>query len=94
VISVASHWIGTELRACLEAFVAGDVRRATELNQALLSSFRFEGTDRWPNPLPSKAILREQGLKVGQCRWPMGPADDELEAAAQALLQELDVLRG
>jgi 4-hydroxy-tetrahydrodipicolinate synthase len=94
VISVASHWIGTELRECLEAFVAGDPCRATELNQALLSSFRFEGSDRWPNPLPSKAILRAQGLKVGQCRWPMGPADDELEAAAAALLRELGVLRG
>ena len=94
VISVASHWIGVEMRACLESFVAGDVTTATAINQTLLSSFRFEGSDRWPNPLPSKAILRAQGLAVGQCRLPMGPADPQLEAAATALLEELSVLRG
>ena len=94
VISVASHWIGLEMAAMLEAFVAGEVERATDLNRRLLSSYRFEGSDRWPNPLPSKAILRAQGHPVGQCRLPMGPADAELEAAAAALLEELGGARG
>jgi 4-hydroxy-tetrahydrodipicolinate synthase len=93
VISVAAHWIGVEMAACLEAFVAGDVVGATARNAALLSSYRFESSDRWPNPLPSKAVLRAQGIAVGQCRLPMGPADAELDAAAVALCRELDRLR-
>jgi len=94
VISVASHWIGTQMRYTLEAFVAGDVVRAATLNQTLLSSYRFESSEQWPNPLPSKAILRAQGVAVGQCRLPMGVADDALDEAARALLVELGLPRG
>ena len=94
VISVASHWIGNELKACLEAFVAGEVTRATALNAELVSSYRFESTERWPSPLPTKAVLRAMGLRVGQCRLPMGPADAELDAAAASLLESLGRARG
>ena len=89
VISVASHWVGKEMKDCFEAFAAGDVARAAEINRTLLASYRFEGSERWPNPEPSKAILRALGLPVGQCRLPMGPPDPELDAAASALLASL-----
>jgi 4-hydroxy-tetrahydrodipicolinate synthase len=91
---VAAHWIGRELAACLEAFFAGELEEAIRLNAGLLSSYRFESSERWPNPLPSKAMLRAQGHRVGQCRLPMGPADAELDAAASALCRELEVSRG
>ena len=89
VISVASHWVGAEMKAAMEAFARGDVTEAILLNKRLLESYRFEGSERWPNPEPSKAILRAQGLPVGNCRLPMGPADPELDAAAVALLARL-----
>ncbi len=94
VVSVASHWTGVAMKKCLESFVAGDVVAAAEGNKGLLSSYRFEGSDRWPNPMPTKAILRAMGLPAGECRLPMGPADAELDAAAGDLIAELGLPRG
>ena len=94
VVSVASHWVGERMRACIDAFFAGEVERATEINADLLPSYTFEGSDEWPNPLPTKAVLRAMGVDVGQCRLPMGPADADLDAQAKALVATLGLVRG
>jgi 4-hydroxy-tetrahydrodipicolinate synthase len=83
VISVASHWCGPQMAAMLESFLKGDLQDAVERHGELLDSFRFESTERWPNPLPAKAVLRAMGHAVGQCRLPIGPSDDALDAAAR-----------
>jgi 4-hydroxy-tetrahydrodipicolinate synthase len=66
----------------ISLFLKGDLEAAVAQHAALLDSFAFESSDRWPNPLPAKAVLRAIGLRVGQCRLPMGAADDELDARA------------
>jgi len=86
VISVAAHWIGPQLRQVVDAFAAGDLSAAITGNAELLDSFDFESTDEFPNPLPAKAILRALGLRVGQCRLPMGASTPELDAQAQKVL--------
>jgi 4-hydroxy-tetrahydrodipicolinate synthase len=86
VISVASHWVGPQFRAVVDAFMAGDLATAIQGNAELLDSFDFEGTDEFPNPLPAKAALRALGLKVGQCRLPMGVSTPELDAQAAKIL--------
>jgi 4-hydroxy-tetrahydrodipicolinate synthase len=86
VISVASHWIGPQFKTVVQAFMAGDLAGAIAGNAELLDSFDFEGSEDYPNPLPTKAILRALGLKVGQCRLPMGASTPELEAQAAKLL--------
>jgi len=92
VISVASHWVGETFGAMIEAFLASDLTRAKELNASMIPSFRYESSDRWPNPLPTKAILRSMSLPVGQCRLPMGPADAELDQRASELAASLGLL--
>jgi 4-hydroxy-tetrahydrodipicolinate synthase len=82
LVSVASHWVGPRLRAVIDAFMAGDLSTAIEGNAELLDSFDFESSPEFPNPLPAKAALRALGLRVGQCRLPMGPATPELDAQA------------
>ena len=89
VVSVASHWTGRLQQRLLEAFWKGDVASARQLNARLLPSFAFESTDDAPNPVPTKAVLRHLGLPSGQCRLPLGPAPDRLDAAAAALLAPL-----
>ena len=79
VISVASHWVGPQFRRVIDAFLAGG-------QAELLDSFDFESSEEFPNPLPTKAILRALGLRVGQCRLPMGDATSELEAHAAKVL--------
>ncbi len=86
VISVAAHWIAPQLRQVIDSFVAGDLVAAIAGNAELLDSFDFESTAEYPNPLPAKAMLRALGLKVGQCRLPMGASTPELDTQAQKIL--------
>lgn len=92
VVGVASHWTGAAQKELIQAFFKGDVDHARELNAALASSYDFEGSDAFPNPVPTKAVMRQLGLPVGQCRLPMGPATAELDDAAKALLNSLGSL--
>ena len=92
VVSVASHWVGDMMQAVIGAFLSGDQEKVTELESVLSVSYDFESTERWPNPLPTKAVLRALGLNVGQCRLPMGPSDPDLDLAATALVTQLGLL--
>ncbi|HUR77174.1 MAG TPA: 4-hydroxy-tetrahydrodipicolinate synthase [Acidimicrobiales bacterium] len=92
IVGVASHWTGAAQKAMIDSFFQGDVDRSRERNAALLSSYEFEGGDAYPNPLPAKAVMRQLGLPVGQCRLPMGPAPSELDEAAKALLASIGPL--
>jgi 4-hydroxy-tetrahydrodipicolinate synthase len=86
VVSVAAHWIGPQFRRVVDAFLAGDLDSAIAGNAELLDSFDFESTPEFPNPLPAKAVLRALGLRVGQCRLPMGASTPELESQAAKIL--------
>ena len=86
LISVASHWCGIELANVIALFEKGDHDAAISHQAPLLGSFGFLSTERWPNPLPAKAVLRAIGLAVGQCRLPLGRSDEELDAAARELV--------
>jgi 4-hydroxy-tetrahydrodipicolinate synthase len=94
VISVASHWVGRQMGEFIAAFARGDVEAARRGNAEILDAYRFESSERWPNPLPTKAVLRAMGLRVGQCRLPMGAADAELDAQAAALVAGLGLADG
>lgn len=88
-IGVATHWIGNEVQSMMQAFFGGDVARAAEINRRLVPSYAFETSDEAPNPVPTKAVLRVQGLPAGPCRPPMGPEPDGLELEAKTLLASL-----
>jgi 4-hydroxy-tetrahydrodipicolinate synthase len=92
VVGVASHWSAAAQKDMIEAFFKGDVDRARELNAALAASYEFEGSDAFPNPVPTKAVMRCLGLPVGECRLPMGPGSPDLDAAAAKLLASLGSL--
>ncbi len=56
--------------------------KARELNALLIESYDFETGDLTPNPIPAKAMMRALGQPAGQCRLPLGPAPEGLEARA------------
>jgi 4-hydroxy-tetrahydrodipicolinate synthase len=93
VVSVAAHWIGPELAEMMDRFFAGDVTGAAKLNRELVDAMAFQSSDDAPNPLPSKAILRAMGVRVGECRLPHGPAPGWLEERAEAVLSDLESWR-
>ena len=82
VIGVCTHWAAEEMGQMIDAFRAGDLDGARAANARLLPSFAFETGDLAPNPMPAKALLRAIGQPAGQCRLPLGPAPEGLEAAA------------
>ena len=86
VVSVAAHWIGPQFRRVIDAFLAGDLAGAIAGQAELLDSFDFESSPEFPNPLPAKAAMRALGLRVGQCRLPMGAATPELDTQAAKIL--------
>ncbi len=94
IVSVAAHWAGPEFAALVGAAAAGEWDRARALNEVLAESCAFESSEAHPNPLPAKAALRALGLAVGQCRWPLGPSDPELDARAAQVVSSLKELRG
>lgn len=68
-VSVVGHVVTPELRALVEAYVSGDVQKATEIHQKLLPV--FTGMFRTQGVMTSKAALALQGLPAGPLRAPM-----------------------
>ena len=62
---------------------------AQKINAKLLESFDFESGDDAPNPVPTKAMLRTIGLRVGEPRLPMGPTPEGLEDRAREVYARL-----
>lgn len=89
VISVASHWVGRQMGEMIDAFNKGDVEAARRINAGLLASYDYESSPDAVNPVPTKTMLRVIGLKVGECRPPMGPAPEGLSERARRVLEEL-----
>lgn len=86
-IGVATHWCGQETVQMFDAFKSGDVVRARELNALMIPSFGYKSMDDAPNPIPTKAMMRMLGHKVGHGRSPMHIEPPALEAAARALIE-------
>jgi 4-hydroxy-tetrahydrodipicolinate synthase len=89
IISVAAHWAAPEMSEMVSALQRGDVVKARELNALLIESYDFETSDLTPNPIPAKAMMRILGQPAGQCRLPLGPAPEGLEARARAVHDRL-----
>ena len=73
-VGVATHWTGTDHQEMFDLWEKGDTAGARLVNSRMLESFAFETGDEAPNPIPTKAMMRHLGFKVGQARLPMGPA--------------------
>lgn len=94
VVGVATHWCGVDVAEMLALWAKGDTDGARRVNARLLESWAFETGDDAPNPVPAKAMLREMGLPVGECRLPMGPTPDWLPGRAREVLANLQASRG
>ncbi|MDE3044117.1 MAG: 4-hydroxy-tetrahydrodipicolinate synthase [Acidobacteriota bacterium] len=89
VVSVAAHWAGAEFAALVAAALAGDPVRAGAINEQLRPSIEFESSEVYPNPLPTKAMMRQLGFAVGECRLPHAGGDEVLDARAHDVLTQL-----
>lgn len=88
-ISVVSHWAGGDIAEMFADLAKGDLEGARAINSALMTSYGIVSTDDAPNPLPAKAMMRRLGLRVGECRLPMGRAPASLDERAADVLAGL-----
>jgi 4-hydroxy-tetrahydrodipicolinate synthase len=90
VVSVAAHLAGREIKAMIEAFQAGDVRKALALHLRLFPLFKvlFVTT----NPTPVKAALALAGFEVGGLRLPLVEATPKEREQIGAVLKDLALL--
>lgn len=69
VVSIASHLVGKEIKAMLEAFACGDNEHALQLHRYLMPMFK--GLFITTNPIPVKEALNMMGMQMGSFRLPL-----------------------
>ncbi len=89
VVGVVTHYVGQVMADMIAAFSAGDVARAAELNRSMVPAFGHFAYDDAPSPVPTKSMMNVLGVKVGDCRLPMGPAPDDIDDRSKAVLAAL-----
>ncbi|MEH7882715.1 4-hydroxy-tetrahydrodipicolinate synthase [Bacillus sp. JJ1609] len=83
IVSVASHVIGNEMQAMVDAFLSGRNADAAKLHQRLLPI--MQGLFAAPSPGPVKTALQLKGLDVGSVRLPMVPLTEQERSAIAKL---------
>ena len=90
VVSVASHVAGPQIKEMVDAYLAGDPRKATRIHLTLFPLFRslFVTT----NPIPVKFALRLKGFDAGKVRLPLLSLGEKEEAVVKAAMKEAGIL--
>lgn len=89
VVSVASHLVGPQLKEMMDAFFAGDVRRAARLHQQYAPL--FEGLFITSNPVPVKYAMHLKGMCESTVRLPLVPPTEAEQRSIRDLLERLNI---
>lgn len=90
VVSVASHIIGSDMQSMVDAFNAGDVKKAAAIHRQLLPVMK--GLFKAPSPAPVKAALRMKGIDVGSVRLPLVDVTEEEATNLHHLMKQLELV--
>lgn len=90
VVSVASHVVGSEIGAMVDAFFAGDFDKARTIHYKYLPVFK--GLFAAPNPTCLKYFLSRMGLISSRLRLPLVPLDAKQKSQMDALLESANLL--
>lgn len=91
LVSVAGHLVARQMRALIEACLAGDLVGAAGLHHRLTPLIDVLFIE--SNPIPVKHALNELGFEVGAPRLPLVPASESAAAQIRSELarQQIDV---
>lgn len=90
VVSVASHLVGNQIQAIVQAFEQGNTKLAIEINTKLLPLYKILFCT--TNPIPVKAALNLIGWKVGVLRLPLCEISPNLKQDVESTLKNLSLL--
>ena len=87
VVSVASHLVGRQLKAMIEAYLSGQGKLAITYHEQLQPLFKalFATT----NPIPIKAALQLTGWPVGSPRSPLLPLEKDMKKELLKVIESL-----
>jgi len=90
VISVASHLVSPQIREMIDAYLAGEVKKASAIHAQLFNLFRAMFIT--VNPVPVKRALNLLGRPAGGVRLPLVEATEEETAKIRAAMQQMGLL--
>ncbi len=90
VVSIASHLVGNQILAMIEAFNQGEVKSAADLHKQLFPICK--GLFITTNPVPLKEALNQLGQNVGGLRLPLAEASPTEKTFIQELLINANLL--
>ena len=90
VISVAAHVAGKEIRAVIDAYVAGNVAEAAQWHKKLYPIFKSLFIT--ANPVPVKYALSQVGFGNGKVRLPLVEANDSEKAIVFQTMKDLHLV--
>ena len=89
VISVASHLVGSQIKAMMGMTLEGDLERAAAEHRRLLPL--FQGLFVLANPIPVKYAVNRAGINVGEPRLPLVTPDADTAARLDKLIANYQV---
>lgn len=90
IVSVAAHLVGNEIKQMLNAFMAGNVKLATQLHLKLYPLFK--GLFITTNPVPLKAAMTLLGWPVGGPRLPLVEATAQEKESIKKVMEQAGLL--
>lgn len=90
IISVASHIVGKEISQMVNAYHAGDIKKATEIHLRLMPIFKVLFIT--SNPSPLKYALELIGQPVGKTRLPLVEPSEKEKEQIKKVMKDLGLV--
>jgi 4-hydroxy-tetrahydrodipicolinate synthase len=91
VVGTTTHWNAARFQRMYAALERGDLQDAIGIHAQLIESFEFVNSDTSVFSMSIKAMLRELGHDVGECRLPLPPAPDDVRLRAREVIRSLAI---
>ncbi len=89
IVSVASHLVGSQIKAMMGMILEGDIESAAAEHLRLFDIFKILFIV--SNPIPVKYCVGKAGFSVGQPRLPLIPPDEDTAAAIDAVVSRYSI---
>jgi 4-hydroxy-tetrahydrodipicolinate synthase len=89
VVGTTTHWNAARFQRMYAALERGDLQGAIRVHSQLIESFEFVNSETSVFSMSIKAMLRELGQDVGECRLPLPPAPPEVSKRARQVIRNL-----
>jgi 4-hydroxy-tetrahydrodipicolinate synthase len=89
VVGTTTHWNAARFQQMYAALERGDLQGAMRVHSQLIDSFEFVNSESSVFSMSIKALLRELGHDVGDCRLPLPPAPPDVRDRARQVIRRL-----